>query len=210
MSRPVALTRVRTKTQVAKLIEAIPDAEELNDAQNVFCKEYCWDFNATRAYKIAYPAIKKDSVIRAGASRLLTYANIKVRIAFLKENAAESLGISKQKIMAEHYKLAFSSIAHLHDTWITRKEFEDLTTEQKDAIQEITTQTRIEVGEDEITREVDYVKIKLYDKQRSLDSLSKMGGFDAPTKIETKNFNINVEVTADEARKILQAIEKNI
>ena len=43
---------------------------------------------------------------------------------------------------------------------------------------------------DEATKEVieeDWVKIKLYDKQKSLDSISKMLGYDAPTKIEIES-----------------------
>jgi len=45
-------------------------------------------------------------------------------------------------VMEEHKKLAFSSIANLHNTWITRKEFEELTEDQKACISEITTQVK--------------------------------------------------------------------
>lgn len=39
-------------------------------------------------------------------------------------------------------------------------------------------------GDDDIVVEEEWVKIKLYDKQKSLDSISKMLGYDAPQKIE--------------------------
>ena len=50
---------------------------ELTDKQMIFANEYLVDLNATRAYKKAYPNVKKDSAARTNASKLLTKANIK-------------------------------------------------------------------------------------------------------------------------------------
>lgn len=50
---------------------------KLTDKQMIFANEYLVDLNATRAYKKAYPNVKKDSAARANASKLLTNANIK-------------------------------------------------------------------------------------------------------------------------------------
>lgn len=49
----------------------------MTEKQKIFCDEYLKDLNATRAYKVAYPKVKKDEVARANSSRLLTNANIK-------------------------------------------------------------------------------------------------------------------------------------
>ena len=49
----------------------------LTDKQIIFSNEYLIDLNATRAYKKAYPNVKKDSVAKAAASRLLTNVNLK-------------------------------------------------------------------------------------------------------------------------------------
>ena len=49
----------------------------MTEKQKIFCDEYLKDSNATRAYKVAYPNVKKDDVARANSSRLLTNANIK-------------------------------------------------------------------------------------------------------------------------------------
>lgn len=49
----------------------------MTEKQKIFCDEYLKDLNATRAYKAAYPKVKKDEVARANSSRLLTNANIK-------------------------------------------------------------------------------------------------------------------------------------
>lgn len=58
----------------------------MTDRQQKFADEYIIDCNASRAYKIAYPNVKKDSVARANGSRLLTKANIK---AYIEEKLAE-------------------------------------------------------------------------------------------------------------------------
>lgn len=50
---------------------------KLTDKQIIFANEYLVDLNATRAYKKAYPNVKKDSAARTNASKLLTKANIK-------------------------------------------------------------------------------------------------------------------------------------
>ena len=52
----------------------------MTDNQQIFADEYLIDLNGTRAYKVAYPNVKKDSTARTNASRLLTNANIKIYI----------------------------------------------------------------------------------------------------------------------------------
>lgn len=64
----------------------------MTNAQRIFCEEYLIDLNGTRAYKVAYPNIKKDSTARTNASRLLTIANIKSYIEErMKEKEQEAI-----------------------------------------------------------------------------------------------------------------------
>jgi phage terminase small subunit len=136
----------------------------------------------------AYPKVKDSNVAKALASRLLTNDNIKVYIEEIQKDLEKLAGLSRMKVISEHMKLAFSSIAHLHNTWITRKEFEELTEDQKSCISEIDTKTRTEYEYDPEDPEnkkpviVEFIKVKLYDKQKALDSISKMLGYDAPTE----------------------------
>lgn len=159
----------------------------LTDKQEKFCYEYLWDFNKTQA---AIRAGYSKSTARQIAHDNFTKLYIQTRIKQMQENMAETSGISRMMVLREHQKMAFSSIAHLHLTWIKRKDFEELTEDQKSCIAEIDTKIKTEFEfdpenpQDKKPITVEYVKIKLYDKQKALDSISKMLGFEAPTKTE--------------------------
>jgi phage terminase small subunit len=169
-------------------MKKVKEAEELTGKQKLFCEEYIFDFNATRAAKAAGYS---EETARSIGSENLSKPDIQAYIKVLQSDLERTSGISRLRVLREHEKLAFNSIAHLHDTWITRKAFESLTDEQKAGIAEIQTQTRTEMKYDPTSEEmepvqVDFVKVKLYDKQKALDSISKMLGFDAPEKVEHK------------------------
>ena len=53
----------------------------MTEKQKKFADEYLIDLNATRAYKVAYPNVKKDAAARTNGSRLLTNANIQKYIS---------------------------------------------------------------------------------------------------------------------------------
>ena len=155
----------------------------LTNKEERFCYEYLANgFNATKAcIKAGY----KDNSARVLGARLLAKVNIQNRIQQMKDNLAETAGISALMIVSEHAKIAFSGVAHLHNSWIERKELELLTDDQKACIQEISTKTSTVFDNVKKTPvEVEYIKIKVYDKQKSLDSISEMLGFNAPKKTE--------------------------
>lgn len=185
--------------------------DELTDKQRKFCREYIMDYNAARAARDS--GYSEDSARQIGHDTL-TKAYIQAHIKDLESDLATTLGITKSRVLNEHAKLAFSSIAHLHNTWIERKEFEQLSDDQKSCIQEITTQTRkerINKGTDEETLvDVDFVKIKLYDKQRALDSISKMLGFDPAQQVISKNINYNSELTQEDIKKIADSLDSDV
>lgn len=175
------------------MAKAITDgSKELKPEWKIFSEEYVFDYNGTRAYQVAYPKASYDTA-RANQSKLLAKACIKKYIEEIQEDLAKLSGISRLRVAKELEKMVFSSIAHLHNTWIDRKAFEELTDEQKDCISEIYTRTKkvpISVvdpdtgGTVEIDTEVEEVRIKLYDKQKAIEAMNKMLGFNAPDKKE--------------------------
>lgn len=63
----------------------------MTEKQQKFADEYIIDCNATRAYKAAYPNVKKDNVAAAAGARLLRIVKV---AAYIEEKLAE---ISSQK-----------------------------------------------------------------------------------------------------------------
>lgn len=53
----------------------------MTDKQKIFADEYLIDLNATRAYKAAYPRVKKDNVAATNGGRMLRNAEVKKYIA---------------------------------------------------------------------------------------------------------------------------------
>jgi phage terminase small subunit len=169
--------------------EELLDDSGLTERNKIFCREYIFDWNATRSYTIAYPDVNSPEAARAAASRLLTNVNVKAYIELIQKDLEKLAGISRMKVISEHAKMAFSSIAHLHNTWITRKEFNKLTDEQKACIKSIesSVETKNIGGRNAANQkfiDVETVKITLYDKQKSLDAINKMLGYDAPIKFQ--------------------------
>ena len=54
--------------------------DDLTDKQKKFIEEYLVDMNGTRAYRVAYPSVKKNETAAALASRLLTNDKVKKAI----------------------------------------------------------------------------------------------------------------------------------
>lgn len=57
-----------------------------NQKHLVFAEEWLKDMNGTRAYKVAYPNVKKDTTAATNAGRLLKNADVKT---FIDEKLAE-------------------------------------------------------------------------------------------------------------------------
>jgi phage terminase small subunit len=148
------------------------DEVKLTAKEERFCYQYVLLLNATKAAISAGYAEKSANVT---GCRLLTKTNIQKRVEQLKCNLSETAGISALRVLKEHEKIAFADAGQLRDGWMSLKEFEALTPEQKAIIQEVTTKE---------TKYGTEVKVKLFDKQRALDSISNMLGFDAPVKTE--------------------------
>lgn len=153
---------------------------KLTQKERIFCHQYIIDWNGARSAREA--GYSEDSC-RQLAHDTLTKQYIQQYIAFIKNNLEEESGISKLRNLKELAKIAYSNIAHLHNTWMTLNEFESLTDEQKACIESIDTKTVTSNFDDE-TKTIEYVKIKLYSKLQALESINKMLSYNSPEKTE--------------------------
>lgn len=175
---------------------------KLTEKQRLFCHRYIRHWNGAKAAReVGY----SETTAKEIACENLTKPHIAAYINEIKADIEKEAGLSKLMVVEEHQKLAFSSIAHLHDTWITRKAFEELTDDQKSCISEISTQIKTTRNEDGSLSENEYIKVKLYDKQKSLESIAKLLGYNDPEKSQVLSFN--VELTKEEARRIAKDLE---
>lgn len=161
------------------------DAKKLTIKQEKFCNKYLECGNASEAYRFAYDCSGlAESTIWSKASLMLDNDKVRARIDYLKSHLAEAAGISALQIIREHQKIAFSDATRIRNGWMSLKDFEALTKEEKACIKSVETKQTKRVtpmGEEVIDEQV---KITCYDKQKALDSIVNMLGYNAPEKME--------------------------
>ena len=159
-------------------------ASKLTIKQERFCNKYLECGNASEAYRYAYDCSKmSDNSVWCNASQLLADTKVAQRLEYLKNHLAEAAGITALQIIREHQKIAFSDATRIRNGWMSLKEFESLTDDEKACIRSVETkQTKrtTPMGDEVIDEQV---KITCYDKQKALDSIVNMLGYNAPEKI---------------------------
>lgn len=159
-------------------------ASKLTIKQEKFCNKYLECGNASEAYRYAYDCSKmSDNSVWCNASQLLADTKVAQRLEYLKSHLAEASGITALQIIREHQKIAFSDATRIRNGWMSLKEFESLTDDEKACIRSVETkQTKrtTPMGDEVIDEQV---KITCYDKQKALDSIVSMLGYNAPEKI---------------------------
>lgn len=88
----------------------------LTPKQKIFADEYLIDLNATRAYKVAYPKVKKDESARVNGSKLLTNTNVVVYIDKRMKEREKRTEITQDRVLQELAKLGFFDVRKLFDS----------------------------------------------------------------------------------------------
>lgn len=184
------------------------EQQKLTDKQERFCYEYCECLNATQAaIRAGYSKETAQEIGSQNLSKLI----IKARIDHMKANLAETAGISALMVIKEHAKLAFSTVADLYTGWFERAEFDTLTADQKSCIKSINTKImkkNIGTAEEPEIVDVEFVKIECYDKQKSLDSINAMLGYNAPLKQELSGRLLQTQIIVrnDHEKAIMESV----
>ena len=142
--------------------------KELSDKEKRFCQEYVFDWNASRAARVAGYSEKSCGTI---GCEMLKKPHIEAQITAIQLDMAKLTGESMLKVIAEYKKIAYSSLQNYNDDWLSLKQWETVSDEDKAAVAEVS-----------YTK--DGVKFKLHDKQRALENISKLLGFNAPSRMD--------------------------
>lgn len=175
---------------------------KLTQKEENFCRKFFECGNASEAYRYAYScANMKPNTVHRNAHQLLKNTYVSTRLQYYKDHMEEALGLSKQKVLAEHRKIAFSDATRIRDGWMSLKDFNNLSDEERACIKSIKTTQRKMVTQNGETVIDEQVYIVTYDKQKALDSISEMLGYNEPKKVQGDMLLHGISVTVEDVEQ---------
>ena len=169
--------------------------DKLTNKQKIFADEYLIDFNATRAYKIAYPSIKNDNTAAVNANRLLKKPKIKSYIDSQTMEIEKIARVTKEQVLQEFVNIAFADITDLVTIQGKAVTVQDINTVPKELRRAIASIKETKFG----------LEIKFHDKVRALENIGRhLGMFN--DKLELTGFVDNPfkELTTEELRQLIR------
>ena len=162
----------------------------MTEKQKIFADEYLIDLNATRAYRKAYPSVKKDETAARAGSRMLRNVKVAEYIAERMQARQERTEITQDRVLEELAAIAFAratDYAEVKDDQVFIKDTAGLSENQIKAI------AGIKQGKFGI-------EVKLNDKEKALELLGRHLGM----------FKDRVEVSGleEEKTKLSDLIEQ--
>lgn len=135
----------------------------MTEKQKIFADEYLIDLNATRAYRKAYPSVKKDETAAAAAARMLRNVKVAEYIQERMQERQKRTEITQDRVLQELAAIAFAratDYAEVKDECVKIKDTKDLDEQQVRAI------AGIKEGKFGI-------EVKLNDKEKALELLGR-------------------------------------
>ncbi|SHK31153.1 terminase small subunit [Hespellia stercorisuis] len=80
----------------------------MTDKQKMFADEYLIDLNATRAYRIAYPSVKKEATAAAAGARMLRNVKVEEYIQERMQERQKRTEVTQDRVVEELASIAFS------------------------------------------------------------------------------------------------------
>lgn len=136
----------------------------MTEKQKIFADEYLVDLNATRAYRAAYPAVKRDETAAQSGSRMLRNAKVAAYISKRMEDRQRRTEITQDRVLQELAAIAFTDatdIVSVKQNTVFVKNTADLTEVQKKAI------AGIKQSKDGA------IEVKMNDKKAALELLGR-------------------------------------
>ena len=131
--------------------------------QKLFADEYLIDLNATRAYRVAYPAVKRDETAAAAAARMLRNVKVQEYISERMQERQQRTEITQDMVIKELAAIGFSKATDyvtIKGGVVCIKDTDALTEDQIRAI------AGIKEG-------ANGIEVKLNDKEKALELLGR-------------------------------------
>lgn len=131
--------------------------------QKIFADEYLIDLNATRAYRVAYPSVKKDETAAAAAARMLRNVKVQEYISERMQERQQRTEVTQDMVVKELAAIAFAratDYAAVKGGSVCIKDTDSLSDDQVRAI------AGIKEG-------ANGIEIKLNDKEKALELLGR-------------------------------------
>jgi phage terminase small subunit len=161
-----------------------------------FCQEYLLDLNATQAAIRA--GYSKRSARQIGADNMAK-PYISAWIDEQRKAAAKRTELTQDRILQEYAKIAFSDIRKIFNEQNAVIDIKDIDDDTAASIS--STESFEEYSRDGVLTGFTK-KVKLWDKVRALDSISKVLGYNAAEKLEVENTGTLNIVSATDYKKL--------
>lgn len=194
---------------------------KLTAKQQRFCDEYLIDLNGTRAYKVAYPSVKKDETARVNASRLLTNANVKTYIQERQKEREKRTEITQDSVLRELALIAFAKASD-YARVVEKDAMVEVDGHMVPVLDEDGNQVKYRTVEpiltDELTEDQkkaiavikkgrDGFEIKPYSKIQALELLGKhLGMFTERVEVKNATPNAFEGLTTEELKKLIDDV----
>lgn len=170
-------------------------SHELTQKQKIFADEYLIDLNATRAYKVAYPSVKKDETASSASSRMLRNVKVAKYIEKRMEERSKRTEITQDNVLKELATIAFANVTDfvsIENGVVTVKDTKDIPKELLPAISSI--------------KDGKYgIEVSFCSKERSLELLGRhLGMLNDKLEVSGVVNNPMAELTTEELKKLIE------
>lgn len=212
----VATPKKKASSTKKERYEPIVESDELTDKQRLFCIYYIKYFNATKAYQKAYECAYSTAMVNGHG--LLRNTKVSAEIDRLKAEQTHELKLNVRDILQKYIDIAFADITDYVSFGFrstTQKEvvgFDDegnpITNEETDSYSYVDLNDSEEVDGTivtEVKQGRDGISIKLADKMKALEMLSKY--FDLLSdgdkkRLQEEKLRMDIEKTRAEVEKL--------
>lgn len=168
----------------------------MTEKQKIFSDEYLIDLNATRAYRVAYPSVKKEETAAAAGARLLRNVKVQKYVSDQMQERQKRTEVTQDRVVQELAAIAFARAtdyvtvqANGSAAMVCIKSTDDLTDDQVKAI------AGIKEG-------ANGIEIKLNDKEKALELLGRHLG------MWNDKLNLNVPAVDDSIKEMEEYFEQ--